>query len=301
LNSSHRSGINAVCGGNWAIVLLSAVLPTYNRAAALRANLDSLLAVDGLDEIVVVDDGSGDNTWRWLRTVDDPRLRLLRRGCNCGSPSARNLGAVHASGDWVLFAEDDCRFPPDYAQVLLDEALRHPADIVGAPMVHLDTAPELDTALTLARRAEIGANGLDGVAGFPPASIETPLLPAPALVRRAVLDRLRFDEGYRGNAYREETDFFVRAVRAGFTCLLTPRTFFWDPQRFPGGQPRSAVADLWALHNNWRFLRRHGDWLVAAGYISSPMREQLGFAARRLRELLKRAGNGALMSIGGVV
>ncbi len=75
-----------------------------------------------------------------------------------------------------------------------------------------------------------GADGLDEVAGFPPA-VATPLLPAPALVTSDVLDALGFDEGYRGNAYRAETDFFIRATRRGFACLLTPRRFFWDEGR----------------------------------------------------------------------
>jgi GT2 family glycosyltransferase len=101
-----------------------------------------------------------------------------------------------------------------------------------------------------------------------------------------VLDEVRFDEAYRGNAYREETDFFLRATYRGFRCLLTPNTYFWEPRRYPGGQPRTLGAELWTLRNNWRFLRRHGDWLAAAGHISSPGREQLVFMLRRLAATL---------------
>ena len=141
-------------------------------------------------------------------------------------------------------------------------------------------------ALARARAAESGVNGLDGVAGFPAGPVRTPLLPAPALVHRRVLDEIRFDVSYGGNAYREETDFFLRAARHGFTCLLTRRTFFWEPRRHAGGQPRSLAAEWWTVRNNWRFLRRHGDWLAEAGLISSPVREQLAFTLRRLRGLL---------------
>lgn len=265
---------------------ISVVLPTFNRAAGLRANLDSVLALAGVDEVVVVDDGSLDDTWAWLQAQSDDRLRPVRQPANRGSPAARNTGAEHARGDWVVFAEDDCRFPPDYAAVLREEAQRHGADIAGAPMVHLDGAADLADALARARAAEAGVNGLDGVAGFPPGPLRTPLLPAPALVHRRVLDEIRFDESYGGNAYREETDFFLRAARRGFTCLLTPRTFFWEPRRLAGGQPRSLAAEWWTVRNNWRFLRRHGDWLAEAGVVSSPAREQLVFTLRRLYTLL---------------
>lgn len=90
---------------------ISVVLPTFNRAAGLRANLDSVLAMAGVDEVVVVDDGSTDDTWPWLQARSDDRLRPVRQPANRGSPAARNTGAQHARGDWVVFAEDDCRFP----------------------------------------------------------------------------------------------------------------------------------------------------------------------------------------------
>ncbi len=265
---------------------ISVVLPTFNRARALRRNFPTILELEGVAEIIVVDDGSSDDTPDVLESLADRRLRQVRRPRNAGSPAARNLGAALARGDWVMFGEDDCRFPSDYARVLLEEANTHGAQIVGAPMVHVRRGQSLQGVLAAARSECRGAGGLDEVAGFPRTAVATPLLPAPALVRKEVLDVLRFDEGYRGNAYREETDFFIRATRRGFACLLTPRTFFWEEGRWPGGQSRPpASTEYWTLRNNWRFLRRHGRWLVSHGYISSPLREQLAFVGRRLRQL----------------
>jgi GT2 family glycosyltransferase len=265
---------------------VSAVLPTFNRVDALHANLDSVLALTAVDEVVVVDDDSSDGTWAWLRAHPDPRLRCVRQPANRGSPAARNTGAALARGEWVLFVEDDCRFPPDYAAVLHEEARRHGADIAAAPMVHVEAGDDVEAAVARARARRSGINGLDGVAGFPAGPVHTPLLPAPSLVRRAVAQDVGFDEAYRGNAYREETDFFLRAVKRGHICLLTPCTFFWESRRYGGGQPRSPAAELWTVRNNWRFLRRHGSWLVGNGYISSAWREQLAFTARRIGGLL---------------
>lgn len=260
---------------------IAVVLPTYNRLAALRANLDSVLGLDGVDEIVVVDDGSDDGTRTWLADRSEPRLRSLRRPVNRGSPAARNAGVAATRADWVLFCEDDCRFPPDFAVMLRADAARHGASIAAAPMVHLD-GDDVATAVARARAARTGVNGLDGVAGFPATPVRTPLLPAPALVHRSVFDHVRFDERYRGNAYREETDFFLRAAASGAGCLLTPNTYFWEAARWPGGQPRSPAAQWWTVRNNWRFLWRHRAWLAEAGYISSPVRAQLSFVLRRL-------------------
>lgn len=265
---------------------VSIVLPTYNRAAALQDNLPALLEVNGVDEVLVVDDGSVDATAEVLAGVRNRRLRVLRLARNCGSPTARNTGAANARGTWVLFAEDDCRFPADYAQVLAEDAEVHGADIVGAPMVWVGPDGDVAAAVRRRRAAGGGTGGLDEVAGFPRRPLRTPLLPAPALVRRTVFRRVRFDPRLSGNAYREETDFFLRAEAAGHACLLTDRTFFWEAGRYGGGQPRPLLrAEWWTLRNNARFLRRHADTLQAAGLIASPMREQIAFAARRLGRL----------------
>jgi glycosyltransferase involved in cell wall biosynthesis len=274
-------------------VEISLVLPTFNRVQALRANLGALRALDGVDEVVVVDDGSSDGTREYLSALAGPGLSVLRLPRNRGAPAARNAGVERARGAWVLFGEDDCRFPPEFARVLREEAGVHGADAVGAPMVHPARGQPLHAAVAAAR-ALGGAGGIDAVAGFPSAPVVTPLLPAPSLVRRSLAARLRFDEGYRGNAYREETDFFIRAVRAGAICVLTPRTWFWEPGRWPGGQAgRSALAsELWSVRNNWRFLGRHGRWLAEAGLIRSPLEEQAAFVARRARKLLEGAVGG---------
>ena len=270
---------------------ISAVLPTYDRADALRTNLAPLLELAAVDELIVVDDGSGDDTQAVLAAVADPRLTVVRQRRNRGAPAARNAGVRAAGGEWVVFVEDDCRFPVDFAAVLREEARAHAADVVGAPMVWPAPGQSVEAAVAAARALGASENGLDELCGFPPSVLVTPLLPAPALVRRTLAAELRFDEGYRGNAYREETDFFVRATRAGARCVLTPRTFFWEPGRWGGGQSRPRLtAELWTVRNNWRFLRRHGAWLAARGLIVSPTHEQARFVARRLRRLAADAG-----------
>lgn len=262
---------------------ISLVLPTYNRAGALRANLGGMLALRDVAEVIVVDDGSSDDTQAACERFAGERLRVIRHPENRGVAAARNTGIDAAAGEWVLFGEDDCRFPPDYAEVLRGEAERHGADIVSAPLLHLDgtDADAAQLAARAPRRAQ--APSMDESNVFPSKAIETPFLPARALVRRAVFDRVRFYDGFPVNGYREETDLFVQAARVGFRCLLTPAAYCYQLDTWDGGQHHSSPLryEYWALSNNWRFLRRHGSWLRAQGHIDGIARAQLRFAGRR--------------------
>jgi GT2 family glycosyltransferase len=265
---------------------VSVVLPTYNRVEALRETFPLLLELREIAEIIVVNDGSTDETDEYLAGQVDPRLRVIRHSERLGSPAARNSGVAVACTDWILFAEDDCVFPSDYAAILVQEAWRTKADVIAAPWLRAVPGQE-EAALTRARRAATDDIGLRSHPGTMPSNaVVTPFLPALALVRRRVFERLEFDEGFGGNAYREETDFFVSATRDGFRCVLTSATAHYQHKIWTGGQKSARLSyELAALRNNWRFLDRHGEWLRENAQISGKSRAQVRFAADRLRAL----------------
>jgi GT2 family glycosyltransferase len=267
---------------------ISIVMPTYNRASALRVTLPHLLGVQGIAEIVVVDDASADETSDVLRAARDPRLRVIRHETRRGAPAARNTGIAEAGGDWILFGEDDCLLPPDHALVLRQAAEVAEADIVSAPWLN---APESrrEQSLDEGRAAPAARIGLDThPSTFPAEPVRTPFLPALALVRRRVFDSVGFFEGYGGNAYREETDFFVSAARLGYVCVLTPATASFQAGQWPGGQRTSRLRyEYWVWRNNRLFLRRHGAWLRDQRYIRSTATAELGFLVARLGSIAR--------------
>ncbi len=271
--------------------MITAILPTYNRGAALPTTLPRLLALRGLTELIVVDDGSTDDTQAVLKTFDHPKLRVIRHDPNKGSPAARNTGVAAARTEWVVFLEDDCGFPADYAEVLLKVARDTGADVVGAPWLNV---PEERYAEEFARRKAQAATTftLDTHPGtFPAGDVETPFLCALALVRRSVAQQLRYDDTLRGNAWREETDFYLRAVEAGHKVVCTDQTASWQAGRWSGGQhPRVLPYEFWLLRNNWRFLRRHAAYLRAHGGVPSIAKAQARLAGQRAYGLARRAG-----------
>jgi glycosyltransferase involved in cell wall biosynthesis len=107
------------------IASVSVVIPAKNVAAYVGETIASALAQDEVTEVIVVDDGSTDDTVAIVRAVNDPRLHLMTND-SAGVSSARNLGARHASGDWLVFLDADDRLRPGAVAALLAAARRAP-------------------------------------------------------------------------------------------------------------------------------------------------------------------------------
>jgi glycosyltransferase involved in cell wall biosynthesis len=92
----------------------SVVITTYNRSRIVCRCIDSCLAQEfGNFEIVVVDDGSGDETLAVLgERYDDPRLRVVSHEANRGINPARHTGVSNAGGEWVVVIDSDDELMP---------------------------------------------------------------------------------------------------------------------------------------------------------------------------------------------
>jgi glycosyltransferase involved in cell wall biosynthesis len=94
--------------------MFSVVIPTFNRAALIGLTIDSVLAQElGDFELIIVDDGSTDNTQEVLAAYADPRLRLTRV-VNGERGRARNEGTALARGSYVTFLDSDDRWAPTH-------------------------------------------------------------------------------------------------------------------------------------------------------------------------------------------
>jgi glycosyltransferase involved in cell wall biosynthesis len=92
--------------------LVSIILPTFNRAEFLPSALDSVFAQTHQRwELVVIDDGSTDDTQALLDTYDDPRVVRLRQE-NRGVSAARNVGVAASSGPVIALLDSDDEWLP---------------------------------------------------------------------------------------------------------------------------------------------------------------------------------------------
>lgn len=87
---------------------VSVILTAYNREAMVGAAIDSLLVQTFDDfEIIVVDDGSTDRSVEVVKSMRDPRVRLITHERNLGIPSARNSGLEAAEGQYIAWLDSD--------------------------------------------------------------------------------------------------------------------------------------------------------------------------------------------------
>lgn len=98
----------------------SIIIPTYNRANSLLRLVNSIvdsIEDDRFTEIIIVDDGSADNTSEIVSKIEYEYLHYLQIE-NSGPAFARNRGAEIAKGDYLIFIDDDCTLTKNYFEIL---------------------------------------------------------------------------------------------------------------------------------------------------------------------------------------
>lgn len=187
--------------------LVTVLVPTHNRAHYLAVAIESvLLQTHAKFELIIVDDGSTDNTENVVDGYQDPRIRYIYQQ-NSGRSAARNLGISLARGDYIAFLDDDDLFEPDKLQ---------------RQVQYMEAEPTID--LVASGATLIDANGVQrGVwepwkavpeLEFVRCLLECPLQPSCVICRRQTLDTMSewFDPTLR---LAEDKDLFLRLMLAG--------------------------------------------------------------------------------------
>lgn len=110
--------------------MISVVIPTYNRAHIIERSIESVLSQTYKDfELLIIDDGSVDNTEEVVKRINDNRIRYIKKE-NGGAASARNFGAKCAKGEYVVFQDSDDVWRRNKLEVQYNDMLSSGADVV---------------------------------------------------------------------------------------------------------------------------------------------------------------------------
>ena len=201
---------------------ISAVIPTWNRADLLRSVLSNLRAQTRRpDEVIVVDNGSTDNTSSVARQFG---ATLVSLDTNRGFAVAVNEGITRAAGNWLLILNNDVVLELQWLERLLSAAENAQASFAVGKLLQGDGGGHLDGSWDLVSRG-----GYAWRCGYqrpdsPVWAASRPIALAPmtaALFARRVFEEVGLLET-RFESYYEDVDFGIRCALRGFTGIYEP-------------------------------------------------------------------------------
>lgn len=246
---------------------VSVVIPTYDRAELLSRAVDSVLDQTYDDfELLVVDDGSTDDTEAVVTGYDDDRVRYLAHETNRGANPARNTGIEAADGEYVAFLDSDDEWRPRKLEAQLERLDGTDDEWIAAYCDYDVTVPGLSGAIreTAARLLAGGGSGAETASkSEPPEPTEgsEPLIDATLddtlhtgagstlLVRTEVARRVGgFDESLD---WFQDPDFLLEVLGEGKLAHVPEPLVV----RHYSGSPDAETA----AEADERFLQKHED------------------------------------------
>jgi len=260
---------------------------TWNSADDICACLDSLQG-QGIDDIVVVDNASEDNTLALLRSHPLP-LRVIAQPVNTGFAAGTNRALNELQTEYKLCLNDDAVLTPGYVETLVDALRENPdaASAIGKLRSSHAATPSIDSAgilMDFKRWTPLDRGHLEEDSSqfdedediFGPSA-------AAAMYRTTALDSLDdppFDESLF--AYYEDVDLAWRLGNAGWRHLYRPKAIAYHFRRGPGSKPKRIQAK--AFSN--RYIVWAKNQSLANFVVYSPVALPWE-AARILRRLIK--------------
>lgn len=110
----------------------SIILPTYNRCFVLWRAIQSIIAQTyPFWELIIVDDGSTDDTAKLVSQFTDPRITYIRLKKNVGPAAARNAGLKKVKNDYIAYLDSDNEWYRDYLEVMANTFRRYPDKVLA--------------------------------------------------------------------------------------------------------------------------------------------------------------------------
>jgi len=235
---------------------ISVVIPVYNGAKTIRETIASVLAQSFEDlEVLVINDGSTDETGEIVQRIADPRLKLLNYP-NAGLAASRNRGIHRAKGEYISFIDADDLWTPDKLAAQYQALQEHPQAQVAyswtdwidehsrviAPGSTIDRSGNVYPYMLLCNILASGSN--------------------PLISRQALAEVGDFDESLRA---AEDWDLWIRlAARYEFIAVPQPQIQYRRlSYSMSGNLARQERETLKVIRKafeaappQWQFLRR---------------------------------------------
>jgi len=259
--------------------MLSLIVPTRNRCYTLRVVARSWYTQRDIDEIIFVDDCSEDETRSFIDDLSSqfsyPSTKYIRNPVRRGAAGSRSIGIAQASGELVLFCDDDEYLEEEYVKSCKDALSDSAVGAVSGRRLYMrlgeTTQQTIERCGSGNRERKFFKSWLCEVDdhGYLPPRASLPLLNAIILTRKSLLERFGFDDFYsRGNGYREESDFQMQLFLNGYqnVMLSTVHSIHLPLEFVKSGGARltrkkgltKLLSYYWTVRNNSHFTESIG-------------------------------------------
>jgi glycosyltransferase involved in cell wall biosynthesis len=198
----------------------SVVIPTYNRSKAILPTLESCFkqSFDNF-EVIVVDDGSTDDSLQVLSDVADTRLKVISQD-NAGPAAARNLGMQQAEGKYIAFLDSDDQWYPGFLETA-DEMLEQHGDVLLYGQIIVDRG--VDRYWVKPDRALDAEESIYDFLYVHGGFIQTSTMVVPA----SLISKVQWDESV---TFGDNDQFAIDCWRTGIEFIMMPKpyTFYAD-------------------------------------------------------------------------
>ncbi|MGK7945527.1 MAG: hormogonium polysaccharide biosynthesis glycosyltransferase HpsN [Microcystaceae cyanobacterium] len=256
---------------------LSVIVPTYNREAILKDSLEDLLKQEYPSwEILVIDQTltHESETEQYLqRLVDNNQIKWIKVEW-ASLPGARNLGVRQATGEIVLFIDDDIQLPEGYLYAHAQNYINDPeiGAVAGRVLDKMKIADakrhkeednyELDYLPPEASDPGIAWYHIDLVHTTQPQQVIS-ARGCNMSYKRDIFTKhgIWFDERFRGSAVREESDFCLRIRKTGYKIWYDPKAYLVHLGEETGGchdiTTRSLSYQITFYHNHFLMAQKN--------------------------------------------
>ncbi len=259
---------------------VSVIIPTYNRSGLVTEAVESVLNQTYSDlEVLVIDDGSTDDTRTVVEQMQDSRVKYYYKN-NSGPAAARNLGLDKSKGQYISFLDSDDLWPPEYLETIIDQ---------------LDKNKDYNATYTRViciqqdgTKADMSTDKRYKSGWMTKAFFETApsLFPSAICFSKSLFNDIFWDEQLIGG---EDYDIFVRtSVKTKF--LFVPNTSIikrWRPDNLSSNPlPMGTVNGAQTLERF--YFNLGGDKFVSRKTATSKISHRYRKASREFRKLGNR-------------
>lgn len=234
---------------------LSVYIPNLDGGARLRRTLETLAAQTMPAPVVVIDNGSRDDS---PAAAEREGAHVIRLDQNIGFGRALNLGVAEFPAERLVFLNNDVECEPRLLEALVEASEAEAADTVAGVLLQMEREDLIDSAGVVADRTLLAWDYLHGAPVEEATTAVPPLGPTggAALVKRDIFERVGgFDE--RIFAYLEDLDLALRIRCAGGVCALAPSARALHHHSSTLGSGSAAKNRLMGWSRGY-LLRRYG-------------------------------------------